>query len=357
VVICNDLDQPPRAELWGRYIVSEAATIDIEQPLAHRWLRYWVNPYAKSGSSLALTEALEGSHWQEEKNQEAAAEEARLLYVGITRARDYLVLPSTKDGAPWLDRVYGTQMVLDPHSDQAPFTWDGNEVDKRTRLWTEPKTLTVAEMSLRPIPFLRAQRIGAQHHPPAAVTPEMMAAHFPECAFDPNRLAIYYSSDAPLHPELYTLEFSQVMAAFLSADRPGLPGAERLAMAEDLLRRFAIPETATAEELLLRSDAFQNSLRSNFNSENVRLNVPLCYLEGPHRYFANLDMVLETSDGKIMINQCALPVKHWDKKLATQLSEGAYRAHAARQLLDPPTLLAAYYHLPLQAALYRVDQF
>ncbi len=127
-------------------------------------------------------------------------------------------------------------------------------------------------------------------------------------------------------------------------------------MADDLLRRFGIPEVATAEDLLLRSAAFQNSFQSSFDADSVRLQIPLCYQEGPHRYFANLDMVIDTPEGPVLINHCILPVKHWDKKLTGLLPEGAYRASAASQLLEKPPL-AAYYHLPLQGALYRVDEF
>ncbi|PHI20865.1 hypothetical protein CEQ90_05735 [Lewinellaceae bacterium SD302] len=355
IVICNDLDQGLRADLWGRAIISEVSDVDINRPLAGRWLRYWVNPYGVSGRGLELIEAMDNSHWQEEKTAEAKAEEARLLYVGITRARDYLVLPTTKDGAGWLDRVYGTETVLDPASDQAPFTWKNHEVDKRTRHWTEPKTLPVSEQKFNPIPFMQANETCRAIHITYEVGEREMITRFPVKSFAKSALHQYFQPESSLLPELATPEFGQVIAAFCQADHPLLTQAERTEMAETLLSNYAIPETADADELLERSDTFQLWLQNILPLADRSLALPYRYYDGPQLYASQIDILLRTNQQSVIINHCVLASKKWDAQLNQHLPSLHYQAWASKQLLPVP-LVAAYIHLPLQGTILKLEQ-
>ena len=106
IVICNNLWQSSRADLWGVSIVRDPGPIDLTHPLAGRWLRLWVNPYGQQYQKTVLAERLGNSTAQQLETQRALEEEKRLLYVGFTRARDYLVLPTSAKKAPqWLNRV------------------------------------------------------------------------------------------------------------------------------------------------------------------------------------------------------------------------------------------------------------
>ncbi len=108
IVVCNNLWQSLRADLWGAGIVRQSGTIDLSNPLSGRWLRLWVNPYARQYQRTVLAERLSNSEEQKLETERALAEEKRLLYVGFTRARDYLVLPTAAKYPPqWFDRVMG----------------------------------------------------------------------------------------------------------------------------------------------------------------------------------------------------------------------------------------------------------
>jgi ATP-dependent exoDNAse (exonuclease V) beta subunit len=52
--------------------------------------RFWVNPYSYDWRALDLEETLQQTEEWEAASIQALEEETRLLYVGITRPRDYL---------------------------------------------------------------------------------------------------------------------------------------------------------------------------------------------------------------------------------------------------------------------------
>ena len=74
-----------------------------EKPLEGRWIRYWPWPYGATRKGVFLDEALLETPEHESAREKAIHEEIRLLYVGMTRARDYLVLAARPAKHSWLD--------------------------------------------------------------------------------------------------------------------------------------------------------------------------------------------------------------------------------------------------------------
>lgn len=97
VTICHDLAYEPKVNVFDFEIIAENEQVDLTNLLGNRWLRFWVNPYADQWKKTELAERLEAERLR--KWELGAREEARLLYVGITRARDYLILPQMADKA------------------------------------------------------------------------------------------------------------------------------------------------------------------------------------------------------------------------------------------------------------------
>jgi ATP-dependent helicase/nuclease subunit A len=143
LTICHSLEHKLKDPVWGLHIVAEGPP-DLEQILAGRWLRFWINPYADQIKGTGLHQQLESSEAQAEAERTALDEEARLLYVGLTRARDYLILPTTAQPTRWLNRVFnhGNEDLptLDPHSDETNFiTPDLRVICALTELVFAPK--------------------------------------------------------------------------------------------------------------------------------------------------------------------------------------------------------------------------
>ena len=106
IVVCHSLEGKLRDNVWGVEIITESEEIDLNNILGNRWLRYWVNPYADQIRGTNLEDRLNNSPVKAKAQVAALQEEARVLYVGVTRARDYLVFPSRAVPTKWLNRVF-----------------------------------------------------------------------------------------------------------------------------------------------------------------------------------------------------------------------------------------------------------
>ena len=104
-VICGSLGANLRVNPFGVKVINESTEMDVDNLLANRWLRYWVSPFGKKPEKSLFFERLSKDDVYLTETKEAQEEEARLLYVGITRARDYIIFPYVRGKMGWLDRV------------------------------------------------------------------------------------------------------------------------------------------------------------------------------------------------------------------------------------------------------------
>nr|MBP7273138.1 UvrD-helicase domain-containing protein [Saprospiraceae bacterium] len=148
LVVCHQLDGQLKDDVWGVAVVDDREQIDLDAILAHRWVRLWINPFANLIKNTLLEEKISQSPQQATATAKAKAEEARLLYVGITRARDYLVFPTYKTPTRWLNRVYQNSdeiPSLDEHTTDTVWSWNGVFLDKQTAILEQPKDFELPE--------------------------------------------------------------------------------------------------------------------------------------------------------------------------------------------------------------------
>jgi len=93
LVILADLEREPGDDPFGLHVMSDRAAKDIDwrAPLADRWLRLWPWRWGRRRRASCSTRR----RWIRRKGAKprgSSARSARVLYVGATRARDYLVL-------------------------------------------------------------------------------------------------------------------------------------------------------------------------------------------------------------------------------------------------------------------------
>ncbi len=142
ILVMMNLDAPLRDDVWGMSIESETETVDLNNLLGNRWLRYWVNPYSDQWKGTTIAEKIDESPEKAAARKKALDEEARLLYVGITRARDYLIFPTQAEKhTKWLNRVWHCGKEDFPtleDTDETPFL-SVSQIDKDiNRLTVQP---------------------------------------------------------------------------------------------------------------------------------------------------------------------------------------------------------------------------
>lgn len=139
--------RPPR--VTGVHVESPSASglrVDMDDPLAGRWVRYWPSPYGEWPSKGGLLDVLANHRFVDVMQRAAQREELRLLYVGWTRARDRLVLPGPAlDGALRPERQGNGKARLDMWS--GPLTILRQLADRNGPLLSEPVLPAVSAAS------------------------------------------------------------------------------------------------------------------------------------------------------------------------------------------------------------------
>jgi len=105
-VVMTGLDSFSRRSVFG-VLLKEAKTFNFDEPLAGRLIHFWPWPYGARRKSPAMNTRIEGSILESSTKEQEVKEALRLLYVGVTRAKDGLVIVREKrrynDQSEWLN--------------------------------------------------------------------------------------------------------------------------------------------------------------------------------------------------------------------------------------------------------------
>lgn len=296
VVLCHSLEGTLRDAVYGLNIVRESEEISLENPLANRLLRYWVNPYDDQIKGTNLATALETHEAKKLAVKQALEEEARVLYVGITRARDYLILP-TRQGynTKWLNRVWhgGREdvPVLDPESTECAWLWNAQPIPISAETFALPKDYEgEGQGDLQaPISYL-PERAGVKKHKPLLL--DVAEAPAVSVRFSPGKIVSFGSG---VEPEAIAL-----LDAFLVSDDLSYSEEERLVSAQRLLRNH--PGTSwDAVALVAFSDGFYQTLSDLFNIQKTRKKIQIRGQREGRRFETELDFLLETNAGPVLL--------------------------------------------------------
>jgi ATP-dependent exoDNAse (exonuclease V) beta subunit len=303
IVVAYDMGASLRANSWGMAIVPERETVDLDHVLAHRWLRYWVNPYGRQVANTPLDQRLRESEIYAGRVAEAREEEARLLYVGITRARDYLVLPSScKEPTRWLNRVWQQGQedapTLDHRSGDSPWTWEGRILPKATVWRRFPADIPARQQADAPALYLE-RGSGQKTHLPEAIQPEELVSGRDFSARVDQVLQYGEGLALPDGRPAYTA--GKVIKAYLHAFRDDYPSAEQLAMASGLIRDFGLVEELDARELVELARQWDREQAQRFRPEWVRRKELVRWVKGDRLFERIADVLLETAEGEIAL--------------------------------------------------------
>jgi ATP-dependent exoDNAse (exonuclease V) beta subunit len=334
-VVCHSLEGDLKDSIWGFRIFSTADKIDIQRPLDNRLLCYWVNPYADQIGKTALEELVQ-AHPDFLKSQKAAlAEEARVLYVGLTRARDYLIFPTKDKKEPkWLNRVYhhgkGDLPSLPVQSNELLWTWQEQLIPLKTQLFNYETTMSNAPDSEKAIHYL----------PPRAGQQQFEAAQTDFSQLLPTNAELrigkthHFAKSLVLNPEIDYLTVQSVFKTYLLGYTPTQTEEQKEAIAQLLLKQYELTTQIRSKDLLYYAKAFYYYLEQTLGILTYQKYYSFIYYQDSQMVKSVLDLVGSNEKGEKFILQSAPQVITKIVQQKNNLKEEMATLHFAAQHLN-----------------------
>ncbi|MCH2023928.1 MAG: UvrD-helicase domain-containing protein [Saprospiraceae bacterium] len=304
-VVFHSLDNDLRDNIWGVRIVRKIPGIDIKNPLSNRLICYWVNPYSDQIKGTELMDTLVNHKAQQIVKKQSLDEESRLLYVGLTRARDYVVLPSmAKKNTKWLNRVFhkGDEIspVLDINKSDLPWLWNGKENFIKTQLFNYERIFPVNEVQEEDIDYL-TPRIGEKSFDLVLI--DSAKELFPNMSYKFANSLPFCKPYVLNEMDGYTYETLQlVFSTFILADNPEFSQKTRLKIANNLLFQFDLSEVVKSEDLFFYSSCFYKKIYKDFRVKLIEKHKYFRYSnDGIRQFNGVMDFVIYTEDNHVVI--------------------------------------------------------
>lgn len=357
VVIMGNLDNNIKDQVFGIAIqpMSPEAqeSVDLNDILGNRWLRYWVNPYADLFRNTDLEERIESSAAKAEVRLNALAEEARLLYVGVTRARDYLIFPTTQTPTRWLNRTWHEGKddfpTLEAGND-TPFVWNDRYLTKDFEEFVYEKDFGYAESPIEKISFIQA-RDGKKSFLSYKIDIEK------EISISESRVTTSdtegYASAFQLKEDAIPQRVAKAFVTYLNAsvDTP------RLTLAKDILERYDVSDMVDYQQIVRNGEAFYQFLDNSFKTKNILKRYPLRAHFNNRLVETEIDFYIHTEGGKIIIlnNDFSGDSKRLKAEAARMATRISWIKKTLKMTHSHLGEILTYVHFPLLGSLVKIE--
>lgn len=298
--------------------VLPAKRIDPERPLCGRRLNFWPWPYGSKKkyppwqAHLGRTEQAMAHH------KARRAELIRLLYVGITRARDYLVFAvrmeerGKRDQQSWLSMLSdhdGTSILSHPGRRQ------GLEAFRvRGRDFPVKVTIAAVEGEQLACPTVGNSVWHAISQPRGHArtsTDINQSTPSKEVVFKPLHCA---EQALPLKPgcESKMRLLGEAIHGFLAADRQEYLPQKRQSMAARLLANCEVDQAVEPLELLKGADFLWDFISQHWPKASVQREVVVVTPQSPGAQ--KIDLLLEDADGFVIIDHKTFPSGDFEQR-------------------------------------------
>lgn len=316
VVILPDLDDDDEPRLFNSPVaMARDGALDPSAPLDGRWIRLWPWPYGAQKAGIPLVATADASPEGVAARAALKAERARLLYVALTRARDYLVLaPRVSVSARGARALKAGWPDLFPDALALPGT--GDEV----RAGGRPFAFVVEDVGgdLEPeagdidwapsIPEGQPPAFAARRESPSAAVP----------AGDVPFRVLEIGPRLPLAGRADMRLVGEAVHGFFAADRPTAALSWRQALAERLLAAWGVSQVASGD-LVAAADRFWSHLDEAFPGARHLRELPVVQFVDGTVTSGRADLVLEHADGLALYDHKTFPggAEAWPREVAS----------------------------------------
>jgi ATP-dependent helicase/nuclease subunit A len=368
VVICYDMGKSLRENVFDVRIIAEKEEIDLDDPLANRLLCFWVNPYGGLEKNTALMDAIDAHPDRKKIRQAALDEEARLLYVGFTRARDYLIYPvvpkhRSYNYTNWLNRVFhhGQEDIpsVDPMAEVCLWSWKGEEIPVKRLLFEFPKDIpTNNNDHLDLFRYLPAYE-GEEFH--ASAQPETPDDLFKDLEIKTKKSLPYCPPMAlPEEEEIDVDGLGKLLQIFIRTDRPHYALSMREQSANYLIQQYQMEDWLNSLDLMNISNHYHKKIAQLFGKVELQNSVFFKYREGKRFFKGKLDYYLQTPKGeRVLITDVMVSLEDFRKRKFRKADELGAFLYAAEQYFQQKDPIEQNYqhwlHFPLEGQLMPLD--
>jgi ATP-dependent exoDNAse (exonuclease V) beta subunit len=359
MVIMFELDKVYEAKPFGTHVSSDQNNFDAAAPLNGRWIRYWPWAYGDYKTVEGLDSKIENSPEFKEAQDKQLKEAVRLLYVGMTRARDYLFfavgVKPDKDNkgngkvlAKWLDLLKGK---------------DGKKIlslpqgvgKQRLSIGTDSFDIMVEQFDpIQPQLNAQAEQTFVTHttfddikFPPARLVPSQVGGAMTPTVCITNTVRL--GDRIPILGKVDMEILGNAIHAFLAVDNHSWDDGRRLAMAGQILDNWKV--TAIKQENLLKvSNRLRSHIEQTYGAYCVWLREwPIHLKKGDQKTKGWIDLLLKTpSGGLVIIDHKSFPgskEKREEKALSHAPQLAIYRE--AVEKATEKSVIATIIHMPV----------
>ena len=371
VVILYDLDKPVRGTAFGVKAQGPAEGIDPLKPLSGRSIRFWPWPYGKQRKDIRLEQSAARSGEIKRACARENAENLRLLYVGMTRARDYLILAAKPSGygTSWLDILKNSndEKILVLPMDQSCVLEEEiipGVPSSKTRIEFKSFDPTSGELFDSSADTIYGATVNCQETAGAELKPYYLRpseATWADVgdylrAIDGSSVyeTITLGSRLDLGPTPNMQVLGDCVHAFLAIDDPAAASGARHSLAARILANWSVQQLS-AKDLLEVADRLANFVQVTYPAAPLIREYPVAGKLGQRRIKGSIDLLLETTDGYVIIDHKTFPgrAQDWHDRVsshAPQLATYKYLMErtAARKVI------ATYIHMAVGGVIIRV---
>ncbi len=298
LVVCTDLNYEPQLRTWDVRVELTGA-FDIDAPLQGRDVRYWPDIFGPRKHGVPARAAIEQSAEGVRCRERTLAEERRLAYVGLTRARDRLVLalPEKPRKDAWL------------HSFLADFAkprGDSLTLPNNVTIPTRAETVLPGDGDREPLPyaprwFPKRDRVA---HPRKFLRP----SDAPPVAAATIGEVLAFGERIPVRGDEMTDVGSGLHAVIAAELVNSLSEAEAIARAEEILTAWHINRRLDAADAVAATHRFRRFLRERFAPTALQVEAPVLHRLADGRVVRGfVDLLAETPDGWLIIDHKSSP--------------------------------------------------
>lgn len=363
-VVLTGLDALPRADVFGVHI--EAATkFDPKDPLANRTIRYWPWPFGAQRKHPILDGKIDALPLKQIVQDKAEREAQRLLYVGMTRARDGLIMAMRKTAnstgvslkTGWLDALRNA-------SGEQVINWSTEAGSQSIKVGTAQIPITVLEYGSESagLPGLTAEEDeylpslpdAKKEYPAARVAPSSLTkavAYTDGIAWETIE-RFNARIDIMGKPEMDAL--GSAIHAYLAIEYWCLPDCEREELAKKILNNWGVETAVNPSELVTAGQRLVSFMDQRYTQYTTFKEWPMTLRNDKGQLIQGwIDLLLETPNGYIIIDHKCYPGQDSEervKKYGPQLS--AYKEAVEKATGRP--VIDILLHLPVSGLILRL---